>query len=123
MRKLIAIAILAFLGLPFATSAFALMPMDSASLPACCRKAGKHHCAMTPEERGLLLDTKHRLGSLPSKCPFAPQATHVSQVSWGPAPAAQRLFVFPPRRVSAQAQVKCQLRISEDRSRQKRGPP
>src|SRR5579875_4141167 len=46
MRRLLAILLLAAFALTVVAPAFALGEDSDASLPACCRRHGQHHCGM-----------------------------------------------------------------------------
>jgi hypothetical protein len=46
MRRFLAIALLIAFGSPLVAPLFAATADPEASLPACCRSHGKHHCAM-----------------------------------------------------------------------------
>jgi hypothetical protein len=124
LRKLIAIALLALFGLPFASTLLALAPKSEANLPACCRRSGKHHCMMAMAERTKLVGDKPEFGAPPEKCPFAP--SHAITV-----PAHDLLGVLSGSAIFAglvshpavYPQTLAQWRINRDRSNQKRGPP
>jgi hypothetical protein len=123
LRKLLAITVLLFLGLPAAVSAFALAPKSDANLPACCRKNGKHHCMMSAAERSRLSDNVQRVSAPVETCPFAPQAVPAGHVvSWFVG-REQGALVMVVGRSAGVAQAECLRRISRDRTRQKRGPP
>ena len=46
MRRILAITLLIAFGFPLVAPLFAATADPEASLPACCRSHGKHHCAM-----------------------------------------------------------------------------
>ncbi len=46
LRRILAITLLIAFGFPIVAPAFAAAPNSEASLPACCRTHGAHHCAM-----------------------------------------------------------------------------
>jgi hypothetical protein len=95
----------------------ALVADDESKLPACCRREGQHHCAMTGESRapGAVVQ---------AVCPAFPKA--------GAAPAYTKLAGMRPARLVL-GQIACHLagsvqaqalfRVSFSRARQKRGPP
>jgi hypothetical protein len=90
-----------------------------ASLPACCRRAGKHHCAFTDggTQQGRSIDL------IAEKCPYAPGAPAAFHLAAFAPPASDALFAGLVSHPSIHAQTAAQYRISFDRSRQKRGPP
>jgi hypothetical protein len=124
VRKLIAIALLAVFGLPFGSSLFALAPRNGSSLPACCRRDGKHHCMMSMAERDRLSRREPGISAPPEKCPYCPAAIlriHHS-VDFAP-PSAQGVYAGLAGHPAGVVQAECQQRISLDRARGKRGPP
>jgi len=99
--------------LPFALSA-------EANLPACCRRAGQHHCGMAMQSHSHSGTT---VSEKPGRCPcctgFPAGAAH-------PLMGSQQSIAFYAGAVSHPAQMARQetaRRISWSRSRQKRGPP
>ena len=114
MRRLLSIALLLVLGLPlFASVAAASQPTR---LPACCRRAGAHHC-MDADGMSATQTTVRMV------CPAFPHAasTQISS-AWSfntPGHAkAERLL-----RAVAIGQVEAGYRVSLGRASQKRGPP
>jgi hypothetical protein len=51
MRRLLSILLLAAFALPLVAPGLALAQGPDAGLPACCRRHGQHHCAMSATER------------------------------------------------------------------------
>lgn len=93
---------------------------DDADLPACCRRNGKHHCAMA----GMMVQAESRYVTVSERCPYSPFA-HVALM-------LPHYFVpdtRPPSSISGSGPstpvraAEAGYRISADRSRQKRGPP
>jgi hypothetical protein len=124
LRKLIAIALLAVFGLPFASSLFALTPKSEANLPACCRRSSKHHCMMSKADRDRLLSPKAGFSAPMEKCPYCPAAIlslHHS-VDFVP-PSANVTHADALSHSAGVVQAECNLRISRDRAHGKRGPP
>ncbi len=119
MRRAFAVTLVLVLSLPLIAPALASAP-DESQLPACCRRNGKHHCAMSME-----------LGNIPSryrvvseKCPYLPFAqTPLLQphpfVSVA-LPASAGPAVGPAAIVRA---AEAGYRVSADHTRHKRGPP
>jgi hypothetical protein len=103
---------------PLIAPAFA-SGLDEASLPACCRRNGRHHCDMS----GMGVEQNDRNTSVSARCPYCPQATAIVLQSTMAAISRRTLFagmIFQP---AASAQAEAGFRISFSRSRQKRGPP
>lgn len=124
LRKLIAIALLAVFGLPFASSLFALTPKSESSLRACCRRNGKHDCMMSMAERSRLSSHPSEFSAPSEKCPYCPAAilsVHRS-VGFVP-PSGQVIYAGLVSHPAGIVQAECQGRISRDRAHGKRGPP
>lgn len=89
-------------------------------LPACCRRGGKHHCALSSES----LSTHGKgFGIIAEKCPFTPAIPAIAHFSAIAPPLGHAVFAGLVSHPSVHAQTAAQYRISFDRSRQKRGPP
>ncbi len=124
MRRLASIALLLLTGLPLIAPLFAWGGVaDAASwLPACCRRNGAHHCAMSAGELAA------RFGS--SNAPVAQAHCTIWPVPGGTFDHQQVLFV-PGSPIFAEAmshpaqhwQVEAWARVALDGARQKRGPP
>jgi len=117
VRRLVAISLLTLFTFPFVLPLFGTSAVE-ATLPACCRRNGKHHCMMYMAwSQGLSFRTVRE------KCPYsiAPPAILVLR-SFTPSAAAS-VFAGITRHPASAPQVEAQLRISFDRTRQKRGPP
>jgi hypothetical protein len=123
LRKLLAITLLALFGLPLIQPLLALKPNSEANLPACCRRNGKHHCMMSMAERGQFASRAPQFLSPADKCPYFPVSTAIVQGNAFGMPIAQAIFAELIAHPAITAQTKSKLRISLNRSRQKRGPP
>lgn len=128
MRRFISISLLFFFLAPIASPLFAANP-DEVTLPACCRRDGKHHCMRAPAMRFPSIQTTGRApalrpANLREKCPYAPFLTqapaHLIFTHGEPEAAIYAGILSHP---ACHAQTEARLRISFDRSRQKRGPP
>lgn len=91
-------------------------------LPACCRRAGKHHCMLRTRQ---VDPGATQVSAAQETCPFCPQARMMSVVqNHGIAPSPAGVFYAALQSHPAcHAQLEARQRISFDRSRQKRGPP
>jgi hypothetical protein len=118
MRRALALLLLVGFSFPLIAPLFASGPSE-ASLPACCRRNGKHHCAM-----GASALVSSRYATVASKCPCYPLTRFALMLPHGfagPARAASLIQTAGPSAVVRDAEAG--YRISFDRSRQKRGPP
>jgi len=117
VRRLVAISLLMLFVFPFVLPLFGTSAMD-ATLPACCRRTGKHHCMIF-----MAWSQNRSFRTIREKCPYsiAPPAVLVLR-SFTPSTAAS-VFAGVTRHPACAPQVEAQLRVSFDRTRQKRGPP
>jgi hypothetical protein len=90
--------------------------VPEASLPACCRRSGKHHCMMTA---GPSHDR-----TVAEKCPFSAFAGLALMLPHAFSRAHRRgAEVAFAGQAAVVRDVEAGYRISHDRTRQKRGPP
>jgi hypothetical protein len=123
LRKLLAILLLAVFAAPLASSLFALMPRSEASLPACCRRAGMHHCTQMAEQDSQPTDHRH-VSVVQEKCPCCPAVLSLGSVTTLLAsPSAPLLLTMLQGQSAIVAQAEVSQRIAHDRARGKRGPP
>jgi hypothetical protein len=128
LRRLLSILLFAATMLPLCAPLLSMVAAAEMPLAACCRRDGKHHCAMSAAERAILMGEGDAAKAVwvRALCTMYPQR----QSSLG----AVHLSCFVPERralqatdavcdPSAELQAECLRRISFDRSRQKRGPP
>lgn len=121
MRRAVAIPMLLLLLIPVFAGFFGEAAAE-ASLPACCRRAGKHHCEMMAEMTKEA-SAQRGFGVIREKCPYMPAALSVIVLpSFKPSTAAA-IYAGVQQHASVSPQTEAQQRISFDRSRQKRGPP
>jgi hypothetical protein len=124
MRRVPAILLLAVFS--YSLIGAALWADADSRLPACCRRDGKHHCAMMNMDQGAAEAQSPGLAvrAVTTRCPFFPKGGAVL-----PHSGAALLTGAPPARVAvlyqmaAPAQAAAGYRFSFDRSHQKRGPP
>ena len=120
-------AILLVILFSFSLAGPALFQDAESSLPACCRRDGKHHCGMADRD---VADAVQMPSSGPSvdalhgKCPFFPNGGALVPES-GPAllAASQTAGVSIVSQAANPAQVEAGYRIFFNTSHQKRGPP
>jgi hypothetical protein len=120
MRRLLSLILLAAFVLPVVAPALALGQDPDASLPACCRRHGKHHCAML----AATLSRAHSGPQIGAVCPFYPQhlvapVTGAHLIGYS---SSQRTLIFAFVLAPA-VRARTHRRIARERSRPKRGPP
>ncbi|MGO9258462.1 MAG: hypothetical protein ACLQU1_19420 [Bryobacteraceae bacterium] len=120
MRRASAISLLAAIG--FSLIAPGMLLQAESNLPACCRRNGAHHCAMSlvrPES-----DSGTSVAGVHQTCSSFPMAVTAPAGSGAalPRPAAA-MFSALLSHPSIQFQTESRYRVSFSRCRQKRGPP
>jgi len=124
MRRSTAIAVLLLLlsswGTPFLS---ALTGRTEESLPACCRRNGKHHCMMSLGERRQLGGPYRQFNPPAEKCPYAPAAAVAVHSELYAIPATESAFAAFFGGAATFAQSRSLLHIAETSSLRKRGPP
>jgi len=95
-----------------------------AGLPACCRRHGRHHCAMADQAAHLSPSGTSQIGQTPQHCPLYSRSatTPVVRFHTGLAPAPA-FFARAVSHTTIHPQTHVVFRLSFDRSCQKRGPP
>lgn len=121
MRRAPAALLLLVLSLPLITPLFA-SGVDESQLPACCRRNGKHHCAMAASEA--------TLGGIPAgtvviaeKCPYSPFGCPQLMLPHVFLRSSMGLSARPASISRIAGEAEAGWRISTDRARHKRGPP
>jgi hypothetical protein len=123
MQRLLSILLLAVFGLPVVSPLFVLGAEGDASLPACCRRNGKHHCMAGMGEHSALPSHDPQFRAPAEKCPYYPQALVSAHPDVYNASKADEIFASLVSHSGGIAQTEAKWHISHDRSRQKRGPP
>ena len=119
LRRILAITLLIAFGFPLVAPAFATTPNSEASLPACCRSHGAHHCAML-----------HMLGASSSPslnappCPFYPAPSTTPRTASASLTASLRLTTQQNRALAPlPATPRRAVRTFLASANLKRGPP
>lgn len=136
MRRLfttgLATLLLALFALPLLAPLLALTTpaLNESDLPACCRRNGAHHCAMSMEAvsamvRMQYLSRPRQFAPPVQPCPFrttalAPAAPNPFTPGFS---ATSSLFSALQCHPAGAIQTECRRRIARTRSRYKRGPP
>lgn len=127
LRRLLSILLFGATLLPLIAPMLSTGAMAQSTLPACCRRGGKHHCMMSAAARAIMLgetnDGAVRVGTPPEQCPYRQHSLVAAHLQVFTPSSAATHTAFLLRASSASAQAECLRRISFDRSRQKRGPP
>jgi len=101
----------------------ALFADPEADLPACCRRNGKHHCAMMnmdPDPPGSGPTARAPV----KRCPFFPKSSLLLPRSGPALPSVScPVYVASLAQLTVEAQAEAGYRIAIGRSHQKRGPP
>jgi hypothetical protein len=123
MRRALSISLIFFFGLgPLAAT---LGAGGDAGLPACCRRHGAHHCAMSMSTAAAMLDTApgNAIFTAPGTCPEFPggaaATTTASQAMTAESVGLPALLAEPHTPQAARAAA----RLSQIRTRAGRGPP
>jgi hypothetical protein len=118
MRRTLALLLLAVFGFPLlAPAVFAEAALN---LPECCRRGGKHHCAMMTDETpadGVSFRT------IQPRCPFYPATPIMPAVGYVAVLKSSRAILAAVAGHPVHVQTEARYRISHSRSSQKRGPP
>jgi hypothetical protein len=117
MRRGIAIALSMLFGWLLLLPAFAAG--GESTVPACCRRSGKHHCATRVHSNS----TDTSMVSINDKCPCVPQATVATHVEFSAPPIGRAIYAGLIGHPAVSPQTEAGYRVSHFRSRQKRGPP
>jgi hypothetical protein len=84
MSRITSIALLLVFSFSLIAPLLALGQTADANVPVCCRRNGKHHCAMSMAESTAANQTRTLVGAPPEKCPYCPS----SMATTGHAPLA-----------------------------------
>jgi hypothetical protein len=123
LRRLLAITLLAIFGLPLFAPLAASAAPGKAGLPACCRRNGRHHCAMNLRTDGALAHHAPGLRAPAERCPYYPTQTTTTPSNFLAMTPAHAIFAELVSHPANHAQTQSRWRIARDRARQKRGPP
>jgi hypothetical protein len=122
LRRILAITLLAIFGMPLFAPLVASAATAEMHLPACCRRNGKHHCAMSLSNSGVPAHQAPAFRAPLGRCPYYPAQTTSPSNSFAMT-AATAIFAELVSHPAFHAQTESKWRISRDRARQKRGPP
>lgn len=119
MRRISAILLMALFSFSLISPAV-FAPDAESNLPACCRRSGKHHCAMTASQSESSSGPTLQTGRCPS---FSTgQAVPANRTVSLPG-NSQAIFAGLVSHPASRPQTQALCRISYSRAGQKRGPP
>ena len=127
LRRLLSILLFAATLLPLIAPILSMRASAELLLPACCRRDGTHHCAMSADERAVLMgdsaSNRLRVSAVCEVYPHGPSSLGAVPLSGYVPGMNARQTAGLLQEPAAALQAECLRRISFDRSRQKRGPP
>lgn len=124
LRKVLTLVLLVVFGLPLISPVFAAGADEDSGVPVCCRRSGSHQCMLSPaQRRALSSESGMELRKRGTPCPFRPQAMTAAHSVWATPAMSSAIFADLVKHPTGTAQTESKKRISENRSRQKRGPP
>jgi hypothetical protein len=97
--------------------------VDESRLPACCRRNGKHHCAMGSEASQTADSSGETTFSANDSCPFMPHALTSTAPSVAAIAASAAKSSALPSLLRVEHGVVTAAQMSDRRSWPKRGPP
>lgn len=119
MRRAFAWTLLFLFSYALAMPLFASGP-GYTNLPICCRRNGKHHCAMTVQAA---YSDGSAIRQISDHCPYFPISTAALQSNTFKPGLRQVFDSAPSVSPSRIAETEAHYHLSWSRSRQKRGPP
>ena len=122
MRRLLAISLLLLFSFPLVSPLFALSANTEASLPACCRRNGTHHCHLNIQQTSASAG-QDAIFATPSKCPFYPGAATLVRHNDAKLHTIAGLLVEAVNLSTVKVPTYAYVRIALDTAWQKRGPP
>jgi hypothetical protein len=130
MRRLLSILLFGATLFPSIAPLLSSGAMAESRLPACCRRAGKHHCGMIAEERAMTMGDNAKPSPKSArftppleKCPYGQRSVAPTPLQGFTSATIATQAAANLEQPAPAARAECLRRISFDRSRQKRGPP
>ena len=117
MRRLLAILLLAAFGLPVVAPLLAQGQDLESNLPACCRRNGAHHCALSIAAQNTNAPT------IAARCPSFPQQVAIATLTPAAFLPTHASIKLTTATNSASARADAQRRLSRERTHRTRGPP
>ncbi len=120
MLRKISIAVVMALLAPTLLIFAELNTLDQSNLPACCRRDGKHHCAMMA---GMEESQGTAFRATPEPCPFRSLASSTPLTVGYLPQASSRLFVQAVTELAFSPQPRPEFHSEVAANHHKRGPP
>ncbi len=122
MHRSAAATLIVFLALSVLLPYLPLLADSESNLPPCCRRGGKHHCAMQSELAARSANQGTAFRTAANRCPFQKAMTLVCRLTIYPA-ASARVYAAVLSHPAIHLQTVISGLVSKSRSHQKRGPP
>lgn len=126
MARALSILLMVVFWMPSLAPVLAMGSTDEASVPACCRRHGQHHCFMSAAERATLQAlgvAAPELRAPAPKCPYRQSVVRPLVQERFAVPVSKAVFAGLASHPTGVAQTQSKWRASRERARQKRGPP
>jgi hypothetical protein len=123
VRKLLSILLLALFALPLAAPLLAMSAQDDASLPACCRRNGAHHCSGMMADQATAATPGQHFAAAYGRCPSYPAAIAVAHTSPFVPGTPDADFIALVSHPANSRQTVVRQATARNRSRPLRGPP
>ncbi len=123
MRRTLSIVMVLFFGLgPLAAT---LSASDESRLPACCRRHGTHHCAMSTRMAAVMAEaaSDKRIFAAPLTCPYFPGYAVAPTTTIHALAASPASLPVPLAQAHSLAMGRAAARLSQIRTRAGRAPP
>jgi hypothetical protein len=122
MRRALASFLLAVLSFPLIAPILCANP--GSNLPPCCRRDGKHRCAMAMAAMETESSSGPAFRAVQARCPYYPATAPIpSERNAALLKDASAIFTSLLSHPAVQVSGETRCRVSFSRSHQKRGPP
>lgn len=123
MRRILSISLLLLFVLPLVSPLFAAST-EGANVPVCCRRNGRHHCTIASAAQHISVDgNQAEPAGVHERCPYNLVTPAAANLPFVPDAIQTALFTGIVSSSARHDQAEVRIRISSDRSHQKRGPP
>lgn len=122
VRRILALSLLLLFSFPLVSPLLALSTNSDATLPACCRRNGVHHCQMKMQRPDV---SAHQVtvSTVSTKCPFYPGPATLVRHNDVRLHTSTRVSAESVNHGTVKALTRAHVQIALDTAWQKRGPP